>query len=315
MEAKKSRFLLFPLRYEKAFEFYKTHLSVFWTADELDLGRDKLGLDKLPEKTRRFILYTLAFFSGADGVVIANWVENFSAEVKVLECRFFYAVQNMMECIHSETYALLLKTYVPEQKEQERLINAVEHFDAIQRKQDWCVKFMDPKIPFPMRLIAFAILEGVFFSAAFCSIYYLKKTGADLPGLFFSNELISRDEGLHTKFATWLYTQMHKPAEEAEVQGLFREAVEIEAACCDEAIPVGLIGMNSKMMLQYVQFVADRLLADLGYGPLFLVKNPFEFMAMISLQGKTNFFEKRVPEYGRSTLADDGFNFSVDEDF
>lgn len=312
MESDKSRFLLFPLKHEKAFEFYKSHLAVFWTADEIDLSSDRLGLEKLDPKARRFILYTLAFFSGADGVVIANLVENFAADVKILECRFFYAVQNMMECIHSETYALLLKEYVPETKEQEILVNAVDHFEAIKRKQEWCERYMNKSIPFEQRLVAFAILEGVFFSAAFCSIYYLKKTGADLPGLFFSNELISRDEGLHTNFAAWLYRQQPGKIAEADIKQMFEDAVKIEASCCDEAIPVALIGMNAAAMLQYVKFVADRLIKDLGYAPIFNVKNPFEFMAMLSLQGKTNFFEKRVPEYNR---ADQDFKFSTDEDF
>jgi ribonucleoside-diphosphate reductase beta chain len=317
MEGDKSRFLLFPLRYKKAYEFYKTHLSVFWTADEIDIATDRRGLAKLTPNARKFILYVLAFFSGADGVVMANLVENFSSEVQVMEVRMFYAVQLMMEAIHSETYALLLQTYVADKLERDKLIRAVDHFECIKRKQDWCVEYMDGKIPFAKRLVAFAVLEGVFFSAAFCSIYYLKKTGAELPGLFFSNELISRDEGLHTQFACWLYNQLpsDQRLSQKEIERMFEQAIEIEANCCKEALPVNLIGMNADAMTRYVKFVADRLLMDLGYDKMFDAKQPFNFMNLISLQGKTNFFEKRVPEYGRSTLHEDGFKFSTDEDF
>ncbi len=312
-----NRFVLFPIEHDDIWAFYKKSEASFWTAEEIDLHQDISDWhNKLNDNERHFIKHVLAFFAASDGIVNENLAENMVSEVQYTEAKFFYGFQIMMENIHSETYSLLIDTYIQEPKEKTYLLNAIETMDCVAKKAKWAFRWIDEG-SFAERLVAFAVVEGIFFSGSFCSIFWLKKRGL-MPGLSFSNELISRDEGMHCDFACLLYNQHIKyklPKE--DIQRVITEAVQIEKEFVTDAIPVNLIGMNADLMYQYIEFVADRLLLSLGNSKVYGVENPFPWMEMISLQGKTNFFEKRVGDYQKAgVLADkDSQVFSMDEDF
>lgn len=312
-----NRFVLFPIEHSDIWDFYKKSEASFWTAEEIDLSQDTVDWEeKLNDDERHFIKHVLAFFAASDGIVNENLAENFLSEVQYTEAKFFYGFQVMMENIHSETYSLLIDTYIKDPKEKDTLFNAIETLDCVKKKANWALNWIDNG-SFAERLIAFAAVEGIFFSGSFCSIFWLKKRGL-MPGLTFSNELISRDEGMHCDFACLLYnSHLINRLPEEKVRKIIVEAVEIEQEFVTDALPVKLIGMNAELMSQYIEFVADRLLSELGLEKVYNVSNPFDFMDMISLQGKTNFFEKRVAEYQKSGVAsgNDGNTFSLDEDF
>ncbi len=316
LEENKNRFVLFPIQHDDIWSFYKKAEASFWTAEEIDLQPDLIDWEnKLNDDERYFIKHVLAFFAASDGIVNENLAENFLSEVQYTEAKFFYGNQIAMENIHSETYSLLIDTYIKETEEKNRLFNAIETLDCVTKKADWALRWIEEG-SYAERLIAFAAVEGIFFSGSFCSIFWLKKRGL-MPGLSFSNELISRDEGLHCDFACLLYNNhlVNKLPKE-QVRDIILDAVEIEKEFILDALPVKLIGMNSDLMSQYIEFVADRLLVELGCEKEFSVSNPFDFMEMISIQGKTNFFEKRVGEYQKAgVLNQDNQTFSLDEDF
>jgi ribonucleoside-diphosphate reductase beta chain len=296
---------------------YKKQEASIWTAEELDLSPDLVDWEsKLNDDERFFIKHVLAFFAASDGIVNENLAENFLSEVQYTEAKFFYGFQVMMENIHSETYSLLIDTYIKDTKEKNYLFNAIETFEPVKKKADWAMRWIDNG-SYAERLISFAAVEGIFFSGSFCSIFWLKKRGL-MPGLTFSNELISRDEGLHCDFACMLYNNhlVNKLPKE-QVQKIIADAVEIEKEFVTESLPVRLIGMNSDLMSQYIEFVADRLLTELGNDKIYNTSNPFDFMDMINLQGKTNFFEKRVGEYQKAGVLNNENNttFSLDSDF
>lgn len=318
LKENKDRFVLFPIQHNDIWEFYKKAEASFWTAEEIDLSQDlKDWSNTMTDDEKHFIKHVLAFFAASDGIVNENLAENFVAEVQYTEAKFFYGFQIAVENIHSETYSLLIDTYVKDPKEKDYLFNAIETMDCVKKKADWALRWID-KGSFAERLIAFAAVEGIFFSGSFCSIFWLKKRGL-MPGLSFSNELISRDEGLHCDFACLLYTDHIKNQMPKEtVQKIIQDAVNIEKEFVTDALPVKLIGMNSDLMCQYIEFVADRLLMELGCDKVYNSTNPFDFMEMISLQGKTNFFEKRVGEYQKAGVMDGDSGkskFSLDEDF
>ncbi|WP_426489928.1 ribonucleoside-diphosphate reductase small subunit [Hymenobacter sp. 102] len=311
-----NRFVLFPIQHNDVWQMYKKAEASFWTAEEIDLSQDQKDWDSLNDGERHFISHVLAFFAASDGIVNENLAVNFMQEVQMAEARCFYGFQVMMENIHSETYSLLIDTYIKDPKEKDRLFNALETVPCVKKKGEWALKWINSE-NFTERLIAFAAVEGIFFSGSFCSIFWLKKRGL-MPGLTFSNELISRDEGLHCDFACLLYRDhLQNKLPESRVHEIIRDAVQIEQEFVTDALPVNLIGMNAQSMSQYIEFVADRLLAELGYSKIYHTSNPFDFMEMISLQGKTNFFEKRVGEYQKAgVLSDRTANaFSLDEDF
>jgi ribonucleoside-diphosphate reductase beta chain len=311
-----NRFVLFPIQHNDVWQMYKKAEASFWTAEEIDLSQDQKDWEALNDGERHFISHVLAFFAASDGIVNENLAVNFMQEVQMAEARCFYGFQVMMENIHSETYSLLIDTYIKDPKEKDRLFNALETVPCVKKKGEWALKWINSE-NFTERLIAFAAVEGIFFSGSFCSIFWLKKRGL-MPGLTFSNELISRDEGLHCDFACLLYRDhLQNKLPESRVHEIIRDAVQIEQEFVTDALPVNLIGMNAQSMNQYIEFVADRLLAELGYSKIYHTSNPFDFMEMISLQGKTNFFEKRVGEYQKAgVLSDRTANaFSLDEDF
>lgn len=315
----KDRFVLFPIEHNDIWEFYKKEEASFWTAEEIDLSQDLKDWENMSDGERHFITHVLAFFAASDGIVNENLAEHFVSEVQYTEAKFFYGFQIAMENIHSETYSLLIDTYVKDNAEKDRLFHAVETMDCVKKKADWALRWIDNGT-FQERLIAFAAVEGIFFSGSFCSIFWLKKRGL-MPGLSFSNELISRDEGLHCDFACHLYTKhvVNKLPEETVIE-IIKDAVKIEKEFVTDAIPVKLIGMNAELMCQYIEFVADRLLNELVGQKIYHSTNPFDFMEMISLQGKTNFFEKRVAEYQKAgVIKNDADNdkpkFTLDEDF
>jgi len=295
----KNRFVLFPLANQQIWSMYKKHVASFWTAEEVDLSQDHRDWQRLNAKEQHFIKYVLAFFAASDGIVLENLTSNFINDVKLPEARCFYAFQAAMENIHSETYSLLIDTYIQDESEKASLFNAMDNIECIKAKATWALKWMSADSAFCQRLVAFACVEGIFFSGSFCALFWLKKRGL-MPGLTFSNELISRDEGLHTDFACLLYKLCAHQLSEEVIHDIVRSAVECEQAFICDSLPVDLIGMNSKLMAQYIQFVADRLCHALGHNKLYGAKNPFDWMEMISLQGKTNFFEKRVGEYARA---------------
>jgi ribonucleoside-diphosphate reductase beta chain len=316
LKENKDRFVLLPINYPQVWEKYKQHEASFWTAEEIDLGADLKDWGNLNDGERHFITHVLAFFAASDGIVNENLAVNFMSEVQLPEARCFYGFQIMMENIHSETYALLIDTYVKDPVEKDRLFHAIETVPAVKKKAEWALRWIENG-NFAERLVAFAAVEGIFFSGSFCSIFWLKKRGL-MPGLTFSNELISRDEGLHCEFACLLYKMLEQRLSEEQVQTIIRDAVTIEKEFITEALPVALIGMNSKLMAEYIEFVADRWLGELGYSKVYNTANPFDFMEMISLQGKTNFFEKRVGDYQKSGVMSGGKDtqtFSLDEDF
>jgi ribonucleoside-diphosphate reductase beta chain len=317
LEDNPNRFVLFPIIHDDIWAFYKKSEASFWTAEEIDLEADQVDWEKkLNDDERHFIKHVLAFFAASDGIVNENLAENFVAEVQYTEAKFFYGFQIMVENIHSETYSLLIDTYIKDTAEKNTLFNAIETLDCVKKKADWALRWIDNG-NFAERIVAFAAVEGIFFSGSFCSIFWLKKRGL-MPGLTFSNELISRDEGLHCDFACLLYNDhIQNKLDPENVKKIIVDAVDIEKDFVTDALPVRLIGMNSDLMTQYIEFVADRLLVELGCEKVYDATNPFDFMEMISLQGKTNFFEKRVGEYAKAGVmtGKESQTFSLDEDF
>lgn len=319
LKENKDRFVLFPIRQHEIWKYYKQAEASFWTAEEIDLSQDLKDWEALNDGERHFIKHVLAFFAASDGIVNENLAEHFISEVQYTEAKFFYGFQIAIENIHSETYSLLIDTYVKDPKEKDSLFHAIETMDCVKKKAEWALRWIE-KGTFAERLIAFAAVEGIFFSGSFCSIFWLKKRGL-MPGLTFSNELISRDEGLHCDFACHLYTKhvVNKLPEQVVID-VIKDAVEIEKEFVTDALPVNLIGMNAELMRQYIEFVADRLLNELIGKKIYEATNPFDFMDMISLKGKTNFFEKRVAEYQKagvlnSAEKESSQKFSLDEDF
>ncbi len=311
-----NRFVIFPIQHNDLWDWYKKQQACFWTAEEIDLHQDLTDWNnRLSNDERYFIKHILAFFAASDGIVNENLAENFVNEVQYSEAKFFYGFQIMMENIHSETYSLLIDTYVKDEVEKDKLFNAIENFPAIKKKADWALKWIESD-SFAERLIAFAAVEGIFFSGAFCSIFWLKKRGL-LPGLTFSNELISRDEGMHCDFAVHLHNNhLQNKVSKERIKHIIISALDIEREFITESLPVSLIGMNAKLMTQYLEFVTDRLLVEFGCEKEFNTTNPFDFMEMISLEGKTNFFEKRVSEYQKAGVKSGGTGaISFDADF
>ncbi|BAV31392.1 ribonucleoside-diphosphate reductase [Tenacibaculum phage pT24] len=314
-----NRFVIFPIQHNDIWEMYKNQQAMYWTAEELDLQSDLNDWNnKLNDNERYYIKHILAFFAASDGIVNENLCENFVAEVQYTEAKFFYSFQMMMENIHSETYSLLIDTYVKDELEKDKLFKAIENFPAIKEKAEWALKWIESP-SFAERLIAFAAVEGIFFSGAFCSIFWLKKRGL-MAGLTFSNELISRDEGLHCDFAIHLHkNHVINQVPKERITEILVSALDIERGFITESLPVSLIGMNSKLMTQYLEFVTDRLLTEFGCEKVYNSQNPFDFMEMQSLQGKTNFFEKRVSEYQKAGVKNSAFGkkdtFDIDLDF
>lgn len=318
LQENKNRFVIFPIKHHDIWEWYKKSEASFWTAEEIDLHQDLNDWNnKLNEDEKYFIKHILAFFAASDGIVNENLAENFVNEVQYAEAKFFYGFQIMMENIHSETYSLLIDTYVKDEKEKDQLFHAIEFFPAIMKKAQWALKWIKSD-SFAERLIAFAAVEGIFFSGAFCSIFWLKKRGL-MPGLTFSNELISRDEGVHCDFAVHLHNHhLVNQVSKERITEIITDALAIEREFITESLPVSLIGMNAKLMTEYLEFVADRLLVELNCNKVYNSSNPFDFMDMISLQGKTNFFEKRVAEYQKAGVMNTNSEsqvISFDADF
>ncbi len=316
LKENKDRFVILPINYPQVWDMYKKHEASFWTAEEIDLSSDLKDWASLNDGERHFISHVLAFFAASDGIVNENLAVNFMSEVQLPEARCFYVFQIMMENIHSETYALLIDTYIKDPQEKHRLFHAIDTVPAVKKKAEWALRWIEQG-SFAERLVAFAAVEGIFFSGSFCSIFWMKKRGL-MPGLTFSNELISRDEGMHCEFACLLYSMLSNKLSQEEVYKIIGDAVVIEKEFITEALPVDLIGMNARLMQQYIEFVADRWLSELGYPKMFNATNPFDFMEMISLQGKTNFFEKRVGDYQKAGVmsgSKEAQTFSLDEDF
>ncbi|HMS29150.1 MAG TPA: ribonucleotide-diphosphate reductase subunit beta [Saprospiraceae bacterium] len=312
-----NRFVIFPIQHDDIWAFYKNAEASFWVAEELDLQSDIADWQyKLNDDERHFIKHVLAFFAASDGIVNENLAENMLRSVQFPEAKFFYGFQIMMENIHSETYSLLIDTYIKDAKEKDFLFHAIDHLDCVKGKADWALRWIS-KGSFVEQLIAFAVVEGIFFSGSFCAIFWLKKRGL-MPGLSHSNELIARDEGMHCDFACMLYNQyIQNKIPKSKIEAIITEAVEIEKNFVTDAIPVALIGMNASLMCQYIEFVADRLLVALGNEKVYKVENPFPWMELISMQGKTNFFEKRVAEYQKAGVktGTEKKVFTVDEEF
>ena len=312
-----NRFVLFPIKYDQIWKYYKQAEASFWTAEEVDLSPDLADWEhKLNNDEKHFIKHVLAFFAASDGIVNENLVLNFMREVQIPEARCFYGFQVAIENIHAEMYSLLIDTYIKDDVEKDFLFNALQNLECVSKKGQWALRWIENAPSFAHRLIAFAAVEGIFFSGSFCSIFWLKKRGL-MPGLTFSNELISRDEGLHCDFACLLYSELTNQLSKERVTAIITNAVEIEKEFVSDALPVRLIGMNADMMCQYIEFVADRLLVALGCEKAYNATNPFDFMELISLQGKTNFFEKRVAEYQKAGVMgkkEDNV-FKLDEDF
>lgn len=310
-----NRFVMFPVQDKDIWDMYKKQVDCFWRAEEIDLSKDLEHWNRLNADERYFISSILAFFAASDGIVLENLGMRFMSEVQLSEARAFYGFQIAMENIHSETYSLLIDTYIKDTNEKDRLFTALEHYPCIKKKADWAQKWIhDEQSDFATRLIAFACVEGIFFSGAFCSIYWLKKRGL-MPGLTFSNELISRDEALHTEFAILLYSKLHKKVKKERIYEIIKDAVSIETDFICDALRCRLIGINGGLMTQYIQFVADRLAQQLGCEKIYGTQNPFDWMELISLEGKTNFFEKRVGEYSLSNKDKGADVFSFSEDF
>jgi len=307
-----NRYVMFPIANKSIWEMYKKALESFWRCEEVDLSKDLKDWNNLNKDEQHFISMILAFFAASDGIVLENLAIRFMSDIKLSEARAFYGFQIAMENIHSEMYSLLIETYIKNTHQKDKLFKAINNFPCIKKKADWAIKWInDKRSSFATRLVAFACVEGIFFSGAFCSIYWLKKRGL-MPGLTFSNELISRDEALHTEFAVLLYNQLERKNKREKIYEIIKEAVEIEKEFIVEALPCRLIGMNSKLMCQYIEFVADRLVVQLGYKKIYQVINPFPFMELISIEGKTNFFEKRVGEYALADKSKDQNIFEMD---
>ena len=314
LKENKNRFVLFPIEHDDIWSYYKKAEASIWTAEEIDLGQDLKDWATLTGDERHFIKHVLAFFAASDGIVNENLVERFCNEVQLIEAKFFYGFQIAMENIHSEMYSLLIDTYIKDGAQRDKLFNALENFPCIQKKANWALKWInDNRSSFASRLVAFAVVEGIFFSSSFASIYWIKKRGL-MPGLTFSNELISRDEALHTEFAVLLYSKLQKKLSKKRIHEIISEAVEIEKEFITEAIPCRMIGMNSKLMKKYIEFVADRLCLQLGYDKIYNSTNPFDFMELISVETKVNFFERTNSEYAlaNKTVDKNCFDFSCD---
>ena len=310
-----SRFVMFPIKDQDIWKMYKKQVECFWRAEEVDLSKDIVSWNTLNDDERHFIKMVLAFFAASDGIVNENLALRFMGEVQSSEARSFYGFQIAMENIHSEMYSLLIDTYIKNVEEKTKLFEALKNVPCIKKKADWAIKWIqDKRASFATRLVAFACIEGIFFSGAFCSIFWLKKRGK-MPGLTFSNELISRDEALHTEFAIMLYKKLIKKLSKKKIVDIIKEAVEIEKEFICEALPCRLISMNSQLMSEYIEFVADRLSVQLGYEAIYTTPNPFDFMELISIEGKTNFFEKRVGEYALATKTKDSTVFDMDSNF
>jgi ribonucleotide reductase beta subunit family protein with ferritin-like domain len=315
LEQNDDRFVMFPIQHSDIWTIYKRQVDCFWRAEEVDLSKDLVDWAKLNNDEKHFISMVLAFFAASDGIVLENLAIRFMSDVQISEARAFYGFQIAMENIHSQTYSLLIETYIKDAEEKDKLFRALENFDCIKKKGDWAQKWIkDNRSGFATRLIAFACVEGIFFSGAFCSIYWMKKRGL-MPGLTFSNELISRDEALHCEFAVLLYSKLVNKVKKSRVHEIIKEAVEIENEFICEALPCRLIGMNSQLMTQYIQFCADRLCVQLGYDKIYNVGNPFDFMELISLEGKVNFFERYNDSYALATKTKDDNTFELTEDF
>ncbi|MAR51352.1 MAG: ribonucleoside-diphosphate reductase [Rhodobacteraceae bacterium] len=305
-----NRYVMFPVSDHDIWGIYKKQMDCFWRTEEIDMSKDLSHWNTLSEKEKHFVKHILAFFAASDGIVLENLGQRFLTEVQLPEARAAYGFQLMMENIHSETYSLLIDTLIKKDEEKTKLFKAIDNFPCIKKKADWALKWIgDNRSSFATRLVAFACVEGIFFSGAFCSIYWLKKRGL-MPGLTFSNELISRDEGMHTDFAVMLFSKLMKKTKKSKIYEIIKEAVTIEKEFICEALPCKLIGMNANLMSQYIEFVADRLVVQLGFEKIYKTSNPFDFMEMISLEGKTNFFEKRVGDYSLSSgqKSDEVFN-------
>jgi ribonucleoside-diphosphate reductase subunit M2 len=310
-----NRFVMFPIKYDDIWAMYKKQIDCFWRAEEIDLSKDLNHWDTLTADEKHFISMILAFFAASDGIVLENLAQRFMSDVQISEARAFYGFQIAMENIHSETYSLLIETYIKDKEEKHKFFNAIENYPCIKKKSDWAQKWIhDNRSSFATRLVAFACIEGIFFSGSFCSIFWLKKRGL-MPGLTFSNELISRDEALHCEFAILLYSKLEKKVTKAKIHEIIKECVEIEIEFICEALPCRLIGMNSDLMGQYIQFVADRLCVQLGYPKIYNAANCFDFMEMISLESKTNFFERRIGEYALANVKKSESDFDFTDEF
>ena len=320
LQERENRFVLFPIDYPAIFEKYKQAVASFWSVEEVDLSKDLNDWEGLSDNERHFIEHVLAFFAGSDGIVTENLAQRFMNDIQIQEAKCFYGFQIAMENIHSEMYSLLIDTYIRDAKRKDELFNAIDRIPCIKKKADWALKYIESdEATFQERLIAFAAVEGIFFSGSFCAIFWLKKRGL-MPGLTFSNELISRDEGLHTEFATVIYSMLTEKLDKSRLQQIITDAVEIEKEFITESIPCRLIGMNAELMSKYIEFVADRLLVQLGNDKHYNSENPFQFMEMISMEGKTNFFEKRVSEYSKANMHTNDQTtavrqFSINADF
>ena len=312
-----NRFTLFPIKYPDIYKAYKQAQNSYWTAGEIDYSADLNDWEKLDKKERFFIENILAFFAGSDGIVIENLLSNFCKEVEAPEARCFYAFQSAIEAVHSEVYSLLIETYIKDSKKKDKLFNSIQKIPSIRKKAEWAIKWINNSDSFAKRLVAFAIVEGIFFSGAFCAIFWLKNKGKMIKSLGHSNELIARDEGMHTDFAVLLYQHLKKKLTQQQINEIFKEAVKIEEEFICKSLPCNLIGMNSMLMRQYIQFVADRLITQLGYSKIYKASNPFLFMETICLDGKTNFFEKRVTEYKNPSevSSKSSRSFALSEDF
>lgn len=312
------RHVIFPIEHADIWAKYKQHMSVFWIPEEVDLSKDMRDWnEKLNDNERHFIKYILGFFAGSDGIVMENLAMRFTREIGIPEAKFFYACQNLMESVHSETYSLLIDTYIENKQEKLDILRAIQTIPCVQKKAEWALQWIESKeASFATRLLAFAVVEGIFFSGAFCSIYWLKQRGL-MPGLTVSNELIARDEGLHTEFACLLYTKLQQKLDKHDAHKIIREAVKIEKNFITKALPCELIGMNAKLMSEYIEFVADRLAIQLGYPKIYYAKNPFDFMDRIGMEGKDNFFEKRVTTYAKANTQGNAEDkkFTTDADF
>jgi ribonucleoside-diphosphate reductase beta chain len=313
-----NKYVLFPIEYSDIWKMYKQAISSFWVAEEVDLNGDYKDFSNLTKNEQHFISYVLAFFASSDGIVNENLIENFSKEIQISEAKCFYGFQIAIENVHSETYSLLIDTFIKDKEHKNFILNSIANIPCIKLKADWMMKWFNNELSFAERLVAFSCVEGLFFSGSFCAIFWLKKRGL-MKGLCFSNELISRDEGLHCDFACLLYSKLENKLEKERIYEIFSEAVEIESVFVRDSLPVELIGMNSTLMIQYIKFCADRLLCSLGYEKLYNVENPFDFMVYISLEGKTNFFEKGVSEYSKCGVNTDtsieNHKFALDEEF
>ena len=309
------RFVMFPIKYDDIWAMYKKQVDCFWRPEEIDLSKDLDDWAKLNDDEKHFISMILAFFAASDGIVLENLAQRFMSDVQISEARAFYGFQIAMENIHSHTYSLLIETYIKDNEEKNRFFNAIENYPCIKKKSDWAQKWIhDNRSSFATRLVAFACIEGIFFSGAFSSIFWLKKRGL-MPGLTFSNELISRDEALHCEFAILLYSKLEKKLPKAKIHDIIKECVEIEIEFICEALPCRLIGMNSELMGQYIQFVADRLCVQLGYPKIYNVANCLDYMELISLESKTNFFEKRLGEYALANVNKTDADFDFTDEF